>query len=489
MYKKILWLSCIAMLFFSCEDNYYQSGNFSSLDAAGFFVNSEEAQSEKYTEYGENKFVKVSEEPQSTFGIDADGGSYSNTRRFLNLGQLPPEASVRIEEYINYFTFNYPDPTSENVSINTEASVCPWNDDHLLLRIGMKGKSLAESEIGPANFVFLIDVSGSMSSPDKLELLKSGFEMLVDEMDGTDRIAIVTYAGADKVVLESTYCDEKTKIKRSLKDLSSGGSTAGAQGIITAYEIAKKNFIAGGNNRVIIGSDGDFNVGPSTTEELVSLIEEKRKSGIYLTVLGVGQGNLNDAMMEQIANNGNGNYEYIDNIDQLKKVFVYEKQKFYTVAEDCKIQLEFNDKSVDSYRLIGYENRVLENEEFENDTVDAGEIGAGQTITAFYEIIPAENPDGAFCSLQFRYKKPGSDNSILISHDAVSTFVHFENSSENMRFGAAVSGFGLLMKKSEYKGDLKFNDVVNWGNEAIGTDEHGFREEFIDLVEDARSID
>jgi Ca-activated chloride channel homolog len=321
-----------------------------------------------------------------------------------------------------------------------------------------------------------------------LELLKNGFEMLVDELDGTDRIAIVTYAGADKVVLESTYCDEKSKIKRALRDLDSGGSTAGAQGIITAYEIAKKNFIPGGNNRVIVGSDGDFNVGPSSTEELVKLIEEKRKSGIYLTVLGVGQGNLNDAMMEQLANNGNGNYEYIDNLEQLKKVFVYEKQKFYTVAEDCKIQLTFNEKSVDSYRLIGYENRVLENEEFENDTVDAGEIGASQTITAFYEIIPAENPEGPFCELEFRYKKPGTKNSILLTHEAVDQADSFESASENMRFGAALTGFGLLMKKSEYKGNLTFDDVIDWGQTAVGDDLYGFRSEFLELVETAKSI-
>ncbi|MFA9388797.1 MAG: von Willebrand factor type A domain-containing protein [Prolixibacteraceae bacterium] len=486
--KKILIASILLpLVFLSCQkDDYNSSPNF--LSDANYY-SGETAQSEKYTDYGENKFVKVSEEPQSTFGIDADGGSYSNTRRFLSLGQLPPVAAVRIEEYINYFTFDYPDASGENVSINTEAAVCPWNTDHLLLRIGLKGKSLAESEIGSSNFVFLIDVSGSMSSPDKLEMLKTGFKMLVDEMDETDRIAIVTYASSDKVILKSTYCDEKSKIKRAIDDLGSGGSTAGAKGIITAYEIAEGSFISGGNNRIIIGSDGDFNVGPASNEELVSLIEEKRKSGIYITVLGVGQGNLNDSMMEQLANNGNGNYEYIDNIDQLKKVFIYEKQKFYTVAEDCKIQLAFNEKSVDSYRLIGYENRVLENEEFENDTVDAGEIGAGQTITAFYEIIPVENPSGGYCSMQFRYKMPGTDHSILLNHESIANAVAFENASENMRFGAAVVGFGLLMKQSEYKSKLSFNDVLKWGKEAKGTDTHEFRSEFLKLVDDAASME
>ena len=257
MKKYYIALLFIFTLLFSCQKDEYYSGNYALMDAS-MKMSGEEPQSEKYTDYGENKFVKVTDEPQSTFGIDADGGSYSNTRRYLELGQLPPVASVRIEEYINYFTFDYPDATDENISINTEAAVCPWNTEHLLLRIGMKGKSLGESEIGASNFVFLIDVSGSMSSPDKLELLKSGFKMLVDEMDETDRIAIVTYASSDEVVLQSTYCDDKSKIKKAINKLGSGGSTAGAQGIITAYEIAEKSFIAGGNNRIIIVSDGEL---------------------------------------------------------------------------------------------------------------------------------------------------------------------------------------------------------------------------------------
>ena len=483
--KRILFALLLCMVLFSCSKDYFGSPLY--WDAANW--EGEPTQSEKYTDYGENPFVKAAEEPQSTFGIDADGGSYSNTRRFVNLGQLPPKESVRIEEYINYFTFDYPEPTSENVSINTEASTCPWNSEHLLLRIGLKGKSLDKNEIGPSNFVFLIDVSGSMSSPDKLEMLKSGFKMLVDEMNDDDRIAIVTYASSDKVILKSTSCSDKTKIKRAIGQLGSGGSTAGARGIITAYEIAEENFIEGGNNRIIIGSDGDFNVGPSSNEELVSLIEEKRETGIYLTVLGVGQGNLNDSMMEQLANNGNGNYEYIDNVDQLKKVFIYEKQKFYTVAKDCKIQVTFNPNSVDAYRLIGYENRVLSNEDFEKDTVDAGEIGAGQTITAFYELIPSENPVEEFCTLQFRYKKPNETTSILLEHDAIGNYIAFENASENMKFGAAIVGFGLMMKESEYKGDANWSAISDWGNSALGADEFGFRKELMELVENAQSIE
>lgn len=483
--KRILFVLLSCSILFSCYNEY--SGAVQYWNPA--VSDMEVSQSEKYTDYAENPFVKVAEEPQSTFGIDADGGSYSNTRRFLNLGQLPPKESVRIEEYINYFTFEYASPVSENVSINTETSTCPWNEGHLLFRIGLKGKSLNESEIGPSNFVFLIDVSGSMSSPDKLELLKSGFKMLVDEMNEDDRIAIVTYASADKVILKSTPCSEKSKIKRAIGNLGSGGSTAGAQGIITAYEIAEEYFIEGGNNRVIIGSDGDFNVGPSSNEELVDLIEEKRESGIYLTVLGVGQGNLNDSMMEQLANNGNGNYEYIDNVDQLKKVFIYEKQKFYTVAKDCKIQITFNPNSVDSYRLIGYENRVLNNEDFEKDTVDAGEIGADQTITAFYELIPSEDPMEKFCTLQFRYKKPNESTSILLEHEAISNYTNFEDASENMQFGAAVVGFGLLMKESEYKGDLNYSKIVDWASKSLGSDEFSFRSEFMELVDAAQDLE
>jgi Ca-activated chloride channel family protein len=483
IFTLLLVASCSETESLNNKNSYYTDA-MGLMDGVGM-----NEQSEKYTDYGENPFVSVKEEDQSTFGIDADGGSYSNTRRFLAQGILPPSASVRVEEYINYFTFDYADPNSENVAINTEAAVCPWNSDHYLLRIGLKGKSMKESEIGGSNFVFLVDVSGSMGDVDKLELLQSGLVMLVDELEPTDRIAIVTYASSDEVVLESTPCKEKDTIKKAIRKLSSGGSTAGAQGIITAYDIAQKTFVEGGNNRIIIGSDGDFNVGPSSTEELVKLIEEKRKTGIYLTVLGFGTGNLNDAMMEQLANNGNGNYEYIDNIDQMKKVFIYEKQKFYTVAEDCKIQITFNEASVDSFRLIGYENRVLENEDFEKDTVDAGEIGAGQTITALYEIVPKEKTSEGFCTLQFRYKKPGTKNSLLLDHTAVSSASKFEDASENMRFVSAVAGFGMLMKESKYKGNIGFNDVIDWANDAKGADKYGWRNEFVELVEKAKKLD
>jgi Ca-activated chloride channel family protein len=352
------------------------------------------------------------------------------------------------------------------------------------MRIGMKGKTIPEDLLPHSNYVFLIDVSGSMNSPDKLGILKSGFKLMTDNLADQDKIAIVTYAGQAGVLLQSTYGDNKQTIKEAIDQLGAGGSTAGAEGIKTAYKIAEENFIPNGNNRVILGTDGDFNVGPSSTDALVELIEEKRESGIYLTVLGVGGGNLNDHMMEQIANNGNGNYEYIDNARQIKKVFVYEKSKFYTVAKDAKIQITFNPERVDSYRLIGYENRALEDEEFEDDSTDAGEIGASQTITGIYEIVLKDHhTEGKYAHFDFRYKKPDENQSRLISSDISDTPGKIENSPENMRFAAAVTGFGLLMKQSEYKGSVSKQMVLNLAKNSTNFDPHGYRDEFVSLVE------
>ena len=439
---------------------------------------------EKYKDYEENPFIKTADQPISTFSVDADGGSYANMRRFLHLGQTPPKESVRIEEFINYFTFDYKEPVKdENVSLESEISNCPWNTEHHLLRLGMKGLTIPADKLPNSNYVFLIDVSGSMNSPDKLGVLKTGFKTLVDNLSDRDRIAIVTYAGQAGVLLESTYGDEREKIKSAIDKLGAGGSTAGAAGIITAYEIAEKNFIPNGNNRVILGSDGDFNVGPSSTEELIKLIEEKRDKGIYLTVLGVGGGNLNDYMMEQIANKGNGNYEYIDNAKQIEKVFTHEILKFYTVAKDSKIQITFNPNKIDSYRLIGYENRKLEKEDFENDSTDAGEIGSAQTITALYELVLTDKPDEEkYAQFDFRYKKPNETESRLITHEINSVPKEIMSSSENMRFATSVAGLGLLMKQSQYKGTLTKQMVLDLGRGAISFDPNGYRKEFIDLV-------
>jgi len=459
----------------STIDDGFEMGSIESLP---------DTYNEKYKDYEENPFIKVTDQPISTFSVDADGGSYANMRRFLYLGQTPPKASVRIEEYINYFTFDYKEPVSgENVSLESEISNCPWNTEHYLIRLGMKGLTVPINELPNSNYVFLIDVSGSMNSPDKLGILKTGFKTLVDNLRDQDRIAIVTYAGEAGVLLESTYGDEKDKIKSAIDKLGAGGSTAGAAGITTAYEIAQKNFISNGNNRVILGTDGDFNVGPSSTDDLIKLIEEKRESGIYLTVLGVGEGNLNDHMMEQVANKGNGNYEYVDNAKQIQKVFTHEISKFYTIAKDSKIQITFNQNMIESYRLIGYENRKLNNEDFENDSTDAGEIGSSQTITALYEVVLLDvlNKE-KYAQFDFRYKKPSETQSRLITHEINMIPKEIISSSENMRFVTSVAGLGLLMKQSEYKGTLTKQMVLDLGKDAINFDPNGYRKEFIELV-------
>lgn len=443
-----------------------------------------DAYNEKYKDHGENPFIEASEQPVSTFAIDADGASYANTRRFLYLGQLPPKESVRIEEYINYFMFDYDEPAAgENIALNSELTVCPWNEQHHLLRLGIKGKTIPESELPPSNFVFLIDVSGSMNSPDKLGLLKTGFKQMTDGLKDNDKVAIVTYSGSVKVLLESTPASEKEKIKKAIDKLSASGSTAGGDAIVKAYDIAERNFVEGGNNRIIMGTDGDFNVGISSTEELVKLIEEKRDKGIFVTVLGVGGGNLNDHMMEQVANKGNGTYEYIDNAAQIQKVFIHERLKFYTVAKDSKVQITFNPAMVRSYRLIGYENRALNEEDFVNDNVDAGEIGSGQTITALYELaLAGEDKGEEYAVFDFRYKFPDQEQSRPLTLKIDTPPVKIANATENTRFAASVVAFGLLMKQSEYKGTADKEMVLELGNPAIRFDPHEYRKEYLDLV-------
>lgn len=480
--KKLPFYLAALFIIISCEDDYDESQTSISEDLN--YGMEEIPQTERYTDYGENTFIKTVDQAISTFSVDADGASYANTRRFIELGQKPPTAAVRIEEFLNYFTFDYPEPSNnETISINSEITNCPWIENHYLMRLGMKGLTIPESEIPDTNYVFLIDVSGSMGSPEKLELLKTGFKLMVDEMRDTDKIAIVTYAGNASVLLQSTFGDEKNKIKAAIDQLGSGGSTAGAEGILTAYEIAENNYIPNGNNRIILGSDGDFNVGPSTTDELVELVEEKRDNGIYLTVLGVGSGNLNDSSMEQIANKGNGNYEYIDNLEQLKKVFIHEKGKFYAVAKDAKIQISFNTDIVDSYRLIGYENRSLNEDDFVDDTVDAGEIGSGQTITALYEIIIKDNaPNSSIGIFDFRYNKPNTEESRPLSLTIVNSSTSIGESSDNMKFATGVAAFGLLMKDSEFKGNASKDMILELIENSLGADEFGYRIEFRELV-------
>ncbi len=489
--KNFSLILLTTFLLFSCGD---YAGDEMSI-SGGLYYESDDVPSsgDQYAEIIENPFVEVSEEPISTFSIDADGAAYANMRRYIQEDNIiPPKNAIRTEEFINYFDLDYEYNSSEHpISLNGEVATCPWETSHKLIRIGIQGKPL-EEQLPLSNFVFLIDVSGSMSSEDKLELLKGGFKSFVDQMRPNDRIAIVTYAGSDKVVLQSTPGTEKSKIHLAINELGSGGSTAGAKGIITAYEIAEQNFIEGGNNRIIMGTDGDFNVGPSSTEELIELIEEKRASGVFLTAIGVGRGNLNDASLEQIANHGNGTFEYVDNIKQLQKVFIYEQSKFFTVAKDVKVQVEFNPALVQSYRLIGYENRVLENEDFENDSTDAGEIGADQNITALYEIIPQNSSPEArqapTFKIDFRYKMPDGDTSIPMSLDILDLDRSFAESSAQMQFTSAVASFALQLRDSEYKGSSNLEDVISWVESANLNDAYGFKEEFRKLVIKAQGI-
>ncbi|MGD1840249.1 MAG: von Willebrand factor type A domain-containing protein [Thermonemataceae bacterium] len=481
--KKIILGLFVIGLLHSCTEEDLEFSNFSDPVLSG----------DTYSEIEENPFVQVSEQPISTFSIDADGASYANVRRFIQQGnQLPPKGAIRTEELINYFNldYEYSDP-AHPIALNGEVSQCPWNLDNKLIRIGIKGKPIPQNELPPSNFVFLIDVSGSMGSEDKLELLKNGFKLFVDRLQPTDKIAIVTYAGSAGVVLESTSGENKTAIKDAIDALGSGGSTAGAEGIITAYEIAQQNFIAGGNNRVIIGTDGDFNVGPSSQEELVALIEEKRDNGIFLTVLGVGRGNLNDAALEQIANNGNGTYEYIDNIEQLRKVFIYDFSKFFTVAKDVKVQVEFNIENVKAYRLIGYENRLLNQQDFEDDNEDAGEIGANQNVTALYEIVPENNSNYEAVptfSIDFRYKNPDAETSIPLNLEVFDEGKSFAESTDFMKFTASVASFSMIITNSQYKETSNYDDIINWLDSVNLSDEHNFKEEFKSLVNRAKDL-
>ncbi len=466
---------------------------------------------EEYTAQTENPFLEVTKNPLSTFSIDVDAASYSNMRRFINDHSLPPEGSVRIEEFINYFEYDYPQPKGEHpFSITTEIDRCPWNGDNMVLHVGLQGKRMDVQELPPNNLVFLLDVSGSMSNPNKLPLLKKAMHLLVNEMRTVDRVAIVVYAGAAGLVLPSTSFDEKAKILAAIDRLSAGGSTAGGAGIELAYKEAQKNFIKNGNNRVILATDGDFNVGPSSEAILVNMIEEKRESGVFLTVLGFGSGNYKDSKMEQLADKGNGNYAYIDNILEAKKVLVNEiGATLFTIAKDVKLQLEFNPAKVRSYRLIGYENRMLRAEDFNDDTKDAGELGAGHSVTAFYELVttdsdapvasvdplkyqqtdikPSAMNTDEWLMVKFRYKAPKADKSRLIVKPVQQSNVGIV--SNNLPFSAAVASYGMILRGSEYGGESSYELVKKLASRSKGEDAQGYRAEFIRLVEQAEALD
>jgi len=469
-----------------------------------------ESNSEEYSKIEENGFINVLKSPVSTFAADIDGASYANVRRFLNDDRLPYKDAVRTEEFINYFSYNYPTPTSDNpLSIHFELSECPWKPENQLLHVGLTSRNLPIEDLKKNNLVFLLDVSGSMSAPNKLPLLKNAFKLLVDQLKPNDQVAVVVYAGQAGVVLHSTPVAKKQTIIASIDKLEASGSTAGAEGIELAYKIASENFIKEGNNRVILATDGDFNVGISSTSKLVSYIEEKRNTGIFFTALGFGMGNYKDDRLQELARHGNGQHAYIDNIQEAKKVLVNEiSSTLYTVAKDVKIQLEFNPAHVKSYRLIGYENRLLNEEDFEDDTKDAGEVGIGHSVTALYEIIPTGKTDELKndytyqttkikdkakysddkLTLRIRYKSTDGDKSREMSQVLNRGAEDFNACSADHQFAAAVAQFAMLLRNSEFKGNSSYQSTYKIASNALGEDDYGYRQEFLTLLKKAESL-
>ncbi len=466
---------------------------------------------ESYTRVDESPFRLVTQHPLSTFSIDVDTASYSNVRRFLNEGALPPPDAVRIEELVNYFVYDYPQPVgADPFSVTTEIAEAPWNRGHLLVRVGLKGRELARQDRPQSNLVFLIDVSGSMNAPNKLPLLVRAMRLLVERLGGRDRVAIVVYAGSSGVALPSTAGSQKASILGALDRLSAGGSTHGSAGIRQAYAIARQNFVAGGINRVILATDGDFNVGTTSHGDLTRLIEKEAKSGVFLSVLGFGMGNYKDSMLESLADKGNGNYGYIDTINEARKLLVEQMDgTLVTIAKDVKVQVEFNPAQVSGYRLIGYENRSLRDEEFNDDTKDAGEIGAGHTVTALYELVPVGAAVEAtpvdplkyqrpapidtrlaheLMTVKLRYKRPDQDVSRLMERAVVDDGRSFANSSDDFKFAAAVALFGMLLRDSKYCGDSSYATVLSLANQGLGRDQSGYRTEFVDLVRKAQEL-
>ncbi len=461
---------------------------------------------EEYDGISENIFHEALRNPLSTFSIDVDAASYSNMRRFINDGQQPPKDAVRIEEMVNYFDYDYGQPKGEDpFAVITEISTAPWNAKHRLVHIGLQGKIIPTDNLPPCNLVFLLDVSGSMSDANKLPLLKSSLTMLVEQLREQDYVSIVVYAGAAGLVLEPTSGANKKEIVEALDRLEAGGSTAGGAGIKLAYDVAKQHFKKGGNNRVILATDGDFNIGESSNGGMERLIEEKRKEGVFLTVLGFGMGNYKDSKMETLADKGNGNYAYIDGINEARKVFVNEfGGTLFTIAKDVKLQIEFNPAKVKAYRLIGYENRMLKSEDFNNDKKDAGELGSGHTVTALYEIIPVgvdsefstidnlkyqshkvekiSSGTNELMTIKLRYKKPDEEVSKLIVHTLIDTNVALTKTSNNFRWSASVAAFGMLLRDSEYCKDSSYEKVVEMAQASRGEDKEGYRIEFINMV-------
>ncbi|MBK7874293.1 MAG: VWA domain-containing protein [Planctomycetes bacterium] len=472
----------------------------------------EAGNTEAYAPIAENAFKLATQDPLSTFSVDVDTASYANVRRFLSERQLPPPDAVRIEELVNYFRYDYPKPDGEApFSVTTRVATAPWAPTHKLVQIGLHGRDIDVAKREPSNLVFLIDVSGSMDRPDKLPLLVRSMKLLVEQLDGRDRIAMVVYAGASGVVLPSTTCDHRAIILNALDSLQAGGSTNGAAGIELAYQIAQQNFAQEGQNRVVLCTDGDFNVGVTDDGSLTRLIEEKRKSGVFLSVLGFGTGNTKDAKMELLADKGNGNYAYIDTLKEAQKVLVSEMGgTLTTIAKDVKLQLEFNPAEVQAWRLIGYENRVLAHQDFNDDTKDAGEIGAGHDVTALYEIVPVGVPfqasgvdplkyqtppaptgaarSGELLNVKLRYKSPNRDTSQLLETPVRDTGATWQSAHHDLKWASAVAGFGLVLRKSAFVGEFTLKDVQNLATQGVGEDVGGYRREFVELVQKAQAI-
>ncbi|MFT6502129.1 MAG: Ca-activated chloride channel family protein [Crocinitomicaceae bacterium] len=475
-----------------------------------WLYDNESMHSSYYDPFIENQYLNVTEDPLSTFSIDVDGASYSDVRGMINRAELPNPDAVRIEEFVNYFPYDYEEPTGKHpFSIQSEVGSCPWNPQHQLMKVAIKGRSIEKESLPTNNLVFLIDVSGSMAQPEKLEILKKGFKLLINELREEDHVSICVYAGAAGVVLQPTSGQNKDLILDALLNLTAGGSTAGGEGIELAYALAEEHFDNEGNNRIILATDGDFNVGISNDDALIKLIEKKRETGVFLTVLGVGHDNYQSSKMEKLANNGNGNFSYIDNILEAKKVFVTEMgATLQTIAKDVKIQMEFNPTLVSKYRLIGYENRMLQNQDFANDAIDAGELGAGHTVTAVYEIIPFGVEDKSsiesdlkystvnytanslysseMATMKFRYKEPTGTESILIEKAILKE--SGSTSTQDFRFTQAVIEFGLILRQSEFMGASSFESVLTNAKTGMGKDPFGYRSEFIRLVEKSRLL-
>jgi len=487
-------------------ERYAGNENFAQSDLSA------RGKTEAYDRIVDNPFLTVRDNPLSTFSIDVDTASYSNIRRMLQAGQLPPKDAVRIEEMINYFSYDYPQPYGDDpFSVNLVATYAPWAPEHLLVRVGLKGREIENKHRPHSNLVFLIDVSGSMNSPNKLPLVKDSLRLLVRQLGGTDRVAMVVYASTTGLVLPSTTGADQRAILDAIERLEAGGSTDGGSGIQLAYDTATQNFIQGGINRVILCTDGDFNVGITNEGDLTRLIEDRAKSGVFLTVLGFGMGNYKDSTLEKLADKGNGNYAYIDTQNEARKVLVEQMSgTLVTIAKDVKIQVEFNPVEVAGYRLIGYENRILAKEDFNDDTKDAGEIGAGHTVTALYEVIPAGHDvpstkvedlkyqtaasftkyseTGEMLTVKLRYKKPDGDTSKLLEYPLPAEGDSFEQASEDFRFAAAVASLGMVLRDSQYKGASTLDDVLAIAQGSVGKDTWGYRSEFVSLVEQAKQL-